>query len=409
MTPVIKVLLTAPQIAQAATGESYVGFKWAEALSERVDLTVLSFQHPKHPPLGEQLPLATVHSWPQPKAFLNASPFRTMLKPEYLAFFRQVRGFMARHAEEFDIAHQFLPMAMRYPTPLRGHGVPYVMGPLGGGLDSPPGFVNETSSAQWFTKLRDLDKYRRRFDPWLRATYSKADLVLGVAPYIRDNLAAIQLQRYENLLELGIDELAPRKPVRDTADIHLLHVGRAVRTKGLREVINALALLRDRPGIRLTSAGGGEEIEICQREAEALGVADRVTFLGRVSRAKVEELYASADAFVFPSFREPTGGVLYEAMRWGLPIIAARYGGPASIVNDACGVMVDAIDPTQMARDVAAAVVRLADDRSLRQRLGDGAREQVAGELWHIKADRLVALYREVLADAKRPSLRLRA
>ena len=409
MASKIKVLFTAPHISPAATGEGYVGFKWAEALSQRVDLTVLAFQSAKHAPLGEQLPLATVHTWPQPRAFLQATPFRTMLKPEYPAFLWRVRSFMAANADKFDLAHQFLPMAMRYPTPLLGYGVPYIMGPLGGGLDSPAGFAQEASSTGWFTKLRNLDKYRRRFDPWLRSTYSNAELVLGVAPYIRENLAGIPLKRYENLLELGIDELAPVKPARDTADISLLHVGRAVRTKGLREVVKALSLLRDRPGIRLVSAGGGEEVDICKREAEKLGVADRVTFLGRVSRARVEELYTQADAFVFPSFREPTGGVLYEAMRWGLPIVAARYGGPASIVDESCGIMVDARDSTQMATDVAAAITRLADDRELRERLGAGARAKVAGELWQSKADRLVALYQQVLEDSKRPPLRLSA
>ena len=83
-------------------------------------------------------------------------------------------------------------------------------------------------------------------------------------------------------------------------------------------------LLPDLPDVTLTQAGDGEELELCKAEAERLGVADRVNFLGRIPRQQVEELYASSDAFLFPSFREPSGSVVFEAMRHGLPVIASR-------------------------------------------------------------------------------------
>ena len=98
-----------------------------------------------------------------------------------------------------------------------------------------------------------------------------------------------------------------------------------------------MAMLKDIPGITLTSAGAGEEIDHCKAEAARLGILDRVTFLGRIAREKVEELYASHDVFCFPSFREPAGGVLYEAMRHGLPIVTADRGGPSWIVDASSG------------------------------------------------------------------------
>jgi len=276
-----------------------------------------------------------------------------------------------------------------------------VMGPLGGSLATPPGFVAETGRAPWFTKLRRVDEFRLRRDPWLRRSYAEAALVLGVAPYIGEALAPIGLRRYENILELGIDDLAPpRPPALPSNELTLLHVGRAVRTKGLRDVVRALARLGDRPGIRLVSAGDGEDLAACRREAEALGVADRVRFEGRVPRERVSELYEEADVFVFPSFREPAGGVLYEAMRAGLPVVTVAYGGPNFIVDDASGIRLGLSTPEALADDVAAAVRRLHDDPALRQKLGRGARARVAAEgLWERKIPRVVALYEEVLAD----------
>ena len=50
------------------------------------------------------------------------------------------------------------------------------------------------------------------------------------------------------------------------------------------------------------------------------------------ARAEVEALYESHDLFCFPSFREPAGGVLYEAMRHGLPVITTDRGGPRGTI-----------------------------------------------------------------------------
>ena len=56
----MKVLLIAPNIDNTDVGEAFVAYKWANALSERVDLTVLAFQRPGRKCLAEQLPHARV-------------------------------------------------------------------------------------------------------------------------------------------------------------------------------------------------------------------------------------------------------------------------------------------------------------------------------------------------------------
>jgi glycosyltransferase involved in cell wall biosynthesis len=404
--PRLRVLLVAPNIDGTDVGEAYVAHKWAEALAEITDLTVLSFQRPGRSTLQDQLPGARVVTWAEPQWAVRKGRLNSMLKPAFPIFSRLVRRWMAEakaRGEHFDIAHQVMPQAPRYASPLRHSSVPYVMGPIGGALDTPAAFRAETGAAPLFTRLRAMDGLRLRHDPMLRASYTNAALVLGVAPYVADVLADVPLARFETVLELGIDELAPEtlRPI-VPGQLKLLHVGRAVRTKGLRDVVRAIALLRDRPGITLTSAGGGEEVELCQAEAERLGVADRCTFLGRVPRDEVERLYASHDVFAFPSFREPAGGVLYEAMRWGLPVITAARGGPDSIIDNRSGLRVAVTDPQTYAADLAQAIRKLDDDPDLRLSLGRGARAKVGREgLWPQKARALVALYRQVLNPAE--------
>jgi glycosyltransferase involved in cell wall biosynthesis len=365
-------------------------------------LTVLSFERPGRKSLALQLPGARVVSWPEPAFVRRHERLNAMLKPAWPLFARKVRGWLQAtlvKGESFDITHQLMPQAARYASPLRHFDIPYIIGPLGGALDTPEAFRAEAGSAPLFTRLRALDAFRFRRDPSLRASYANAACILGVAPYVEEVLGAIRLQRFEPMLELGIDDAPemehfPLQP----GKLRLLHVGRGVRTKGLRDAVRAMAHLKDLPGVTLTSAGAGEEIALCRAEAERLGVADRVVFLGQQPRGHIEELYRSHDVFLFPSFREPAGGVLYEAMRNALPIITAARGGPDFIVDDSCGFRIPVTTPDQFAKDIADKVRLCAEHPQILDKLGRNARAKVASEgLWPVKAERLVALYRDIL------------
>lgn len=402
----MKVLLIAPNVDGTDVGEAFVAFKWAHALSELVDLTVLSFQRPGRTCVVKQLPNARVVTWPEPAWARRNERVNAMLKPAWPVFASHVRRWITaahKRGVRFDVAHQLMPQAARYASPLRHFDTPYIIGPLGGALDTPATFSNEADNAPLFTRLRALDGFRFRNDPWLRDTYSRAACVLGVAPYVQDVLADIPLRRFEPVLELGIDALEA-DVTRDgrPGQLKVLHVGRGVRTKGLRDTVRAIAQLGDVPGLSLTSAGDGEEISACRAEAERLGIGDRVRFLGKVPRDRVEGLYASHDVFCFPSFREPAGNVLYEAMRHGLPIITADRGGPAWIVDASVGIKIPVTNPGDFATDIAAALRKLASSPEMRLHLGRGARVKVAREgLWPVKAARLISLYRDVAADQR--------
>jgi len=330
------------------------------------------------------------------------SRLSSMLKPGYLGYYRAARRWIAgalAAGRRFDIAQQFSPLALRYPSPLAEFPVPYVIGPLGGSLDTPAGFADECRSSAWYTRLRGLDRLRLQRDPMLRRSYGRAAAVLGVAPYVRDLLEHARPSRFEVMSELGIDSLAPVQQRKNPGGrLHLVHVGRAVRTKGLRDSIRAIAQLPADVSVHLDVAGQGEETAVCRAEAQRLGVGDRVTFHGQVSRAAVEELYAKADAFLFPSFREPSGSVVFEALRHGLPVITTDRGGPGYVIDGSCGITVPAINPGQLAGDLAAAISRIARDGALRTRLANGARERVARiGLWENKVRWLLALYAELL------------
>jgi hypothetical protein len=145
----MKVLLIAPNVDATDVGEALMAFKWAEALSQRTELTVLCFQRPGSADVAGQLPRAHVVTWPEPTWAMKHERLNAMLKPAWPVFARQVRGWIAAAlttGQSFDIAHQLMPQAARYASPLRHFDVPYIIGPLGGALDTPEAFRDEVAA-----------------------------------------------------------------------------------------------------------------------------------------------------------------------------------------------------------------------------------------------------------------------
>ncbi|PZQ55955.1 MAG: gylcosyl transferase-like protein [Phenylobacterium zucineum] len=401
--PRLKVLVVGLILDGTDVGGTFASFKWVEALGRHADVTLLCLQRPGRIPTAEQLPNVRVVTWPEPAILGRFERIRAQLKPAWPLFAFQARRWIARalaRGERFDVAHHINPQAMRHPSPLRFFEIPYVIGPQDGSLPTPASMSSEVKDSL-VVRLRFLDALRMRFDGGLRATYERAALVLGVAPYVREVLAGLRLRRFETRLERAGDPVAqaawtPPAP----GELRLLHVGRVIRTKGLRDIVRAMALLRDLPGVRLTSAGDGPDLAACRAEAEALGVADRIDFRGQIPRDEVERLYASHHVFTFPTFREPMGGVFFEAMRWGLPVVTADYGGPQAIVDEASGVRVPVTTPEQFPKDIAAVLRELVADPERLAGYAQGVRRRMAdlGD-WDGKARDTIALYRQIMRD----------
>lgn len=110
---------------------------------------------------------------------------------------------------------------------------------------------------------------------------------------------------------LGVDDDAPLALV----------VSRLAREKNLELAIEALAFTRH-PGTRLAIVGEGPHRAALEGRAREVGVAERLRFVGALPSAALPDVYASGDAFVFPSTTETQGLVLAEALAAGLRVVA---------------------------------------------------------------------------------------
>ena len=402
-----KLLLIAPGCNREDVGESWVGYQWVHRLARSHQVTLLSYYRRDRVPPSRDLAGVRVVEWPEPPLVGRLERLNSMLKPGYPPFHIRARRWLRAAlaaGERFDLAYQPVPVAMRYPCPAAGFGIPYVIGPVGGSLPSPPAFSAEEDTAAWYVGLRSLDRLRMRWDPQLRRTYSGAACVLGIAPYVEEFLRPVPLRRFEVMSETGIDAL-PECGDRSgrTGDVRLLYVGRVVRTKGARDAIRAMAQVRDLPVV-LDIVGDGSDRATCQALTAELGLSDRVRFHGWVPRERTADFYRAADVFVFPSYREPGGNVVFEAMGFGLPLVVSERGGPGNVVDETSGIRLPAVSPDQLARDIAAAVTRLVREPHLRLSLGAGARRRVADiALWDHKLERMESLFSEIIEESRQP------
>lgn len=176
----------------------------------------------------------------------------------------------------------------------------------------------------------------------------------------------------------------------------LLYVGRVAHEKNIGFLLRVLAELRQhRPGVLLLIAGEGPALPGLRDEAERLGLARNVLFIGYLDRhTELNDCYRAADVFVFSSLTETQGLVLLEAMAQGVPVVAIAALGTCSILREGAGALVAPHEVSAF----AARVRGLLGDRKARLALGAAARVHAAEWSAAGMAQRMLAFYRDVSA-----------
>jgi len=172
-----------------------------------------------------------------------------------------------------------------------------------------------------------------------------------------------------------------------------LYVGSAYPYKNLARLLEATAHAAG--GYQLVLAGDHEEFGPELREqAASLGLGERVIFPGRVSDAELAALYDAALGYVFVSLGEGFGLPGLEAMRAGVPVIAANAGSLPEIYVAAARYC----DPLDVA-SISAALTEVARDGALRQRLVALGHKRADEFSWTRTAEQTLAVYRRAVRE----------
>jgi rhamnosyl/mannosyltransferase len=238
--------------------------------------------------------------------------------------------------------------------------------------------------------------------PWLRRHAAKCMVIplgIDVDRFGRTDPAKVAEIRESVVRGQWSDAGSPKDRATDyglrTTDYGLLlFVGRLRYYKGLHVLLEAMPTIP----ARLLIGGSGPEQARLAAQAAALGVADRVHFLGDISDEHLPALYQAADVFVLPAHlrAEALGLSQIEALASGVPCVSTELGTGTSFANlhGETGLVVPPDDAAALAR----AINTLLADPDLRRRMGEAGRRRVA-ELF--SRERMVAgneaVYREAV------------
>lgn len=186
------------------------------------------------------------------------------------------------------------------------------------------------------------------------------------------------------------DRAEARRALGIGADDELvLYVGRLVAEKGLRELVEAMRMLRvARPRARLVMVGDGPlKAELAALAADP---ALALQLAGAQPAARVAEWMAAADLVTLPSWSEGHPNVLVEALACGRPVVSCPVGGVPEVVEDASGLLVPPRDAAALAVALAAVLTRDWDEGALSRRHSRG---------WAAVAADTMAACREAMAE----------
>jgi glycosyltransferase involved in cell wall biosynthesis len=420
MNPPIRALILADDCNPEWPSLPVVGYKAARAIAEHADVTVAT--HVRNRPNIDKVGfgrakveyidneyvargLYKLNTWLRGGNEVGWTTNIAMNYPSYLAFEWEVwrRFGSALKARQFDVVHRITPMSPTLPSPLaRESPVPFVLGPLNGGLPWPESYGKERDrEKEWLVKLREAYRYL----PFYKSSYEKSAAILAAFRHTLDDLPKSALARAINFPEVGIDpELFRAAPARSEARLTFLFAGRLVPYKLPGLTIDCFARSPELRAHRLVIVGDGPERESMERQITDGKLEGTVEMLGRKSQGEVAELMRQSDVFVFPSIRELGAGVVVEAMASGLCCVAADYGGPAELLAKGRGVKVAMGTREQLTENFKRELEKLAAAPRVAREYGDRGREYALANLtWDIKAQRTIEIYRWVLAGQGRP------
>lgn len=242
--------------------------------------------------------------------------------------------------------------------------------------------------------------------PEIAKSLRKADLIIANSHSLQQKLSSLFPHVAKNIrtVELGVDvsrfhaatedeKKTSRRHYRISNDFTILFVGRVIPQKGVPLLIQAAHLVRKHTPVQLVIVGrvNPSYMRYLKMQARSLGVP--LTYIGAIPHTKIHKIYHLADCFVCPSqTHEAFGLVNVEALASGLPVIASRNGGIQEIVNHGHnGYLVKKYSKPQGFADY---LLRLAQNRSLRERLGENGRNDVLDQFtWNQTAAKLAKLY----------------
>lgn len=308
---------------------------------------------------------------------------------------------------QFDIVHRVTPVTPSAQSLLAKRcaraGVPFVLGPINGGLPWPKGFNDiRLKEKEWLSFARGLHKllpgYRSSRRHSAAVIVGSRSALAEVPSFARERAVYIP----GNAVEPSRFGRFPERPV--GLPVRVAFVGRFTRIKGTDMLIEAAAPFVRAGKLVLDLIGDGPHMPELKAIAAREKVGSGVAFTGWIKHQQLQEHLAQAHVFGFPSIREYGGAVVLEAMAMGLVPVVVDYGGPAELVSPRTGFTVAMGSRGEIVAGLGRVFERIVSDPTALVEMSRLARERVFAKFtWEAKARQIHEVYRWVLGRRDKP------
>lgn len=304
-----------------------------------------------------------------------------------------------------DITHHVTFVKYSNPSFLSLLPVPFVWGPVGGGESAPKAFLQDFSlRGKVYEIARNFMRVLGECDPFVHYTAKRSVLARATTEDTAKKLYKLGAKNVQVFSQVGLSQAEIARlgefPISESSAIKFISIGRFLHWKGFHLGLRAFAEAKLPDDAQYWLLGDGPERERLQALVQELGIADKVKFLGELSREQTFNTLGQCNVLVHPSLHESGGFVCLEAMAAGRPVICLDLGGPAVQVTDEIGIKVPANTPQQAINDLAIAMTRLGTDSKLLAKMSEGARKHVKENYsWEARGKSLAQLYAGIVRN----------
>jgi glycosyltransferase involved in cell wall biosynthesis len=234
---------------------------------------------------------------------------------------------------------------------------------------------------------------KRALRPLLGWLLRRCDRIIAVSAYLKQEAMGLGAEEARVRVVHGGVDLPDKIPAGPAGCKTVTFIGALVPQKGVDVLLDAFKEVRARlPEVSLVIVGDGPERNRLEQMVEDLGLSE-VAFLGFVD--DLERVYEKTCLLVLPSREEGFGLVLLEAMARGVPVVATEAGGIPEVLGPEYAALVRPGDR----QGLAEVIIRVLEDKGLREELSRLAMERVREFSWEKMGKEVDALYEELVRE----------
>jgi glycosyltransferase involved in cell wall biosynthesis len=423
----LRILVLAPECNPEGVTNPSIGFHQAQALARIHQVTLVLYAsnkdavlrgggafyalEPVRVPLLDRLydwALARIFKHDYGRQSLTAFSYPRHVLFELRAWWQLRRRI---RSGDYDVVLRILPYNRVFPSPfawlLRNGPIPFVIGPISGGLPWATGFEQldqqRNEPGYWVWNLRAVSGHV----PFATSTYTKAAAVIVGSSHTHAELARYCEKLFFMPTEIGVNpSLFQERRASQNERLELIFVGRLIPLKACDLALRAAAPLLRSGAAHFTVVGDGPQRQKLVELATSLDVEGGVSFAGWLSHSDTLRALERADVLVFPSLRETGGGVVFEALTAGAVPIVAEFGGPGDVVTPDIGFAIPMSSADDMVARMKSVLQKLAVDRHLLETLRQRGMAYARAHLtYDARARILTDVLGWVLGKGPKPSL----